>query len=124
MAGADTPVTALAALRTAVGVGAWATPGLAGKAFGLRVDDPEAVLMARLFGVRDVALAAATLASTGPARRTLLQAGLACDLFDAAAALLGRRSRGGRSIGPVSSALVAGVALAAAATGVVALREG
>jgi len=115
-----TAATALAALRTGIGVGAWVAPSLAARAFGLRVDgNTEAVLMARLFAVRDGALAYATLGTTGPARRTVLHAGIACDLLDAAAALLAAR-RGG--IPRASAALVTTVALAAAATGVVAVR--
>lgn len=119
MSSSSTPVTALAALRTAVGVGAWLAPRTTGKLFGLAVDSAEAVLMARLFGVRDVALGLATLQTDGAARRTLVQAGIACDVLDAAAAALGAR-RGG--IGRLSAAAVAAVALTAAATGAAAAR--
>lgn len=112
--------TALAALRIAVGGGAWLTPNLAARLFGLDPDgNPQAPYLGRLFGVRDVALAAGTLASEGSARRSWLVAGLACDLADAAAALLGRR--GGYLSTPVSALLLA-PALAAAGMGIVALR--
>ena len=41
----------------AVGASAWATPRLAGKAFGLDADDnPQSPYLARLFGIRDIAL--------------------------------------------------------------------
>jgi hypothetical protein len=111
---------ALAALRIAVGGGAWLTPNLAGRLFGLDPDgNPQSAYLGRLFGVRDVALAAGTLASEGRARRSWLIAGLACDLADAAAALLGRR--GGYLSTPVS-ALLAAPALAAVGMGVIALR--
>jgi hypothetical protein len=114
--------TALAALRIAVGGSAWLTPNLAARLFGLDVDDnPQAPYLGRLFGVRDVALAAGTLASEGSARRNWLVAGLACDLADTAAALLGRR--GGYLSTPVS-ALLAAPALAAVGMGIVALRGG
>lgn len=112
--------TALAALRIAVGSSAWLTPNLAARLFGLDPDgNPQAPYLGRLFGVRDVALAAGTLASEGSARRSWLVAGLACDLADAAAALLGRR--GGYLSTPVSALLLA-PALAAAGMGIVALR--
>lgn len=117
----DAAATALAALRAVIGVGAWVAPAPAGRAFGLRVaGNSEAVLMARLFAVRDGALAYATAGTTGEARRTVLRAGIACDLLDAAAALLAVR-RGGIPRG--SAALVTTVALAAAATGIFAARE-
>lgn len=112
--------TALAALRIAVGGGAWLTPNLASRLFGLDPDrNPQAPYLGRLFGVRDVALAAGTLASEGRARRSWLVAGLACDVADTAAALLGRR--GGYLSTPVSLMLAA-PALAAVGMGVVALR--
>ena len=89
----DTAATALAALRAAIGVGAWVAPVSAGRTFGLRVTgNAEAILMARLFAVRDGALAYATVGTTGVARRTVLRAGIACDLADAAAALLAARA--------------------------------
>ena len=112
--------TALAALRIAVGGGAWLTPNLASRLFGLDPDrNPQAPYLGRLFGVRDVALAAGTLASEGRARRSWLVAGLACDVADTAAALLGRR--GGYLSTPVSLMLAA-PALAAVGMVVVALR--
>jgi hypothetical protein len=112
--------TALSALRIAVGGSAWLTPNLAARLFGLDADgNPQAPYLGRLFGVRDVALAAGTLATEGSARRSWLVAGLACDLADTAAALLGRR-RGYLST-PVTALLTA-PALAAVGLGIVALR--
>jgi hypothetical protein len=117
----DTAATALAALRAGIGIGAWVAPTFAARTFGLRVDgNTEAVLMARLFAVRDGALAYATLGTSGPARRTVLHAGIVCDVLDAAAALLAAR-RGG--IPRTAAVLVTTVALAAAATGVVAAQD-
>src|SRR5205085_621975 len=52
-------VTALAGLRASVGLPAWLTPNLAGRLFLLDPDDnPQSPYLARLFGVRDLALAA------------------------------------------------------------------
>ncbi|MFL5821729.1 MAG: hypothetical protein ACJ76S_13690 [Solirubrobacteraceae bacterium] len=113
--------TVIAALRIAVGGGAWLTPNLAARLFGLDPDgNPQAPYLGRLFGVRDVALAAGTLASEGKARRSWLAAGLACDVADTAAALLGRRA--GYLSTPVSF-LLAAPALAAVGLGIVALSR-
>jgi hypothetical protein len=61
---ADTAIRNLSTLRTAVGLGAWLTPRLAGKAFLLDPDgNPQSPYLARLFGARDVALAYGTLNS-------------------------------------------------------------
>src|SRR5690242_128496 len=63
-------IRSLAGLRMAVGTSAWATPRLAGKAFGLDADDnPQSPYLARLFGIRDVALALGVLTTTGASRR-------------------------------------------------------
>ena len=52
---------ALSGLRAAVGVGAWATPNVSGRLFGLDpVSNPQASYVGRLFGARDLALAAGT----------------------------------------------------------------
>ena len=85
-------VKALAGLRIVVGVLSWATPNLAGRLFGLNVKrNKQAPYLARLFGIRDIALGVGTLMAKGPARRTWLQMGLACDAADAAAAGIGQR---------------------------------
>src|SRR4051812_42740433 len=90
---AASPLPALNGLRAAVGVGAWATPNLAGKAFGLDPDrNPQASYVGRLFGVRDIALAAGAMSSTGQARRRWLQIGVGVDLADAAAGYIAGRT--------------------------------
>ena len=51
-------IPALSGLRAAVGAGAWATPNVSGRMFGLDpVNNPQASYVARLFGARDLALA-------------------------------------------------------------------
>ncbi len=111
------PLRTLAGIRVAVGAGAWLAPGLSGRLFGLTGADAESAYLARLFGVRDVALAVGTVQAQGDARRDWLRLGVACDLADAGAALLG--GRGG--LGRATTTLTAGVALAAAGLGVRAL---
>jgi hypothetical protein len=71
--------------------------------------------------VRDVALAWGTLSSKGATQRQWLLAGLACDAADTLAGIAGGRSG---YLPRVTSALVTGTALSAAALGAVSLREG
>ncbi len=114
------PGQTLSALRVGVGVSAWATPNLAGRAFGLKPqDNPQAPYLARLFGIRDVALAVAANQSTGSSKRLAWQIGIACDLFDAAAAYLGGRNG---SLSKPTVVLAGGTALVAAGLGVAALQ--
>lgn len=119
----DAAINALSGLRLAIGVGAYAAPALTGKLFGLEPRrNPQSPYLARLFGVRDLALAGGTLASGGgDARRTWLIAGLACDVADAGAAWLGHRAgylSGGTAL------MLAAPAVAAVAMGAVALSGG
>jgi hypothetical protein len=117
----QTAVRNLAAVRLAIGVGAWTTPRLAGRLFGLdAADNPQSPYLARLFGVRDVALAWGALSSEGDTRRQWLLAGMACDVADAFAGLAGGRAG---YLPKVPSALVTGTAISAALLGAVALRE-
>ena len=117
----STAITALAGMRVSIGAGAWATPRVAGRLFGLDPDgNPQLPYLGRLFGVRELALAAGTLSTEGEARRRWLQLGVICDVADAAAALLARR-RG--YVGPVTTVLLTVPAVGAAALGVVALQQ-
>jgi hypothetical protein len=114
-------INTLAGIRIAVGAGAWATPRLAGKLFGLDAPaNPQSPYLARLFGARDVALAYGVLASEGEARRRWLAAGVACDLADAVAGIAAGR---GGYLPKLSSTLVSATALSATALGILALRE-
>jgi hypothetical protein len=111
----------LAALRLAIGAASWAAPRVAGKLFGLDAKaNPQSPYLARLFGVRDIALAWGTLGSEGDTQRQWLMAGLACDAADTLAGIAGGR---GGYLPKVTSVLVTGTALSAAALGAAALRE-
>jgi hypothetical protein len=112
-------IPALSGLRAAVGVGAWATPNVAGRLFGLDPENnPQASYLGRLFGARDLALAAGTLTSDGEDRRRWIQLGMACDLADAAAGYIAGRT----GVLPKPAAvMVTGVALIAAGLGAAAL---
>jgi hypothetical protein len=112
---------ALAGLRATIGVSAWLAPSFSGRLFGLDpAGNPQASYLARLFAVRDLALAAGTLAADSSGRRLWLQAGIGCDLADAAAAILGGRDR---TLPAFTTVLTAGTALAAAGLGVAALSQ-
>jgi hypothetical protein len=114
-------VSTLAGLRLAIGVASWTTPRLAGRLFGLDASaNPQSPYLARLFGARDVALAWGALGSEGDARRQWLVAGFACDVADALAGIAGGR---GGYLPKLTSALVSGTALSAAALGAAALRS-
>jgi hypothetical protein len=114
-------VNALAGLRIAIGAASWATPRVAGRLFGLDAqENPQAPYLARLFGARDIALGWGALSTEGDTQRQWLLAGLACDVADALAGLAGGR-RG--YLPKLTSALVTGTALSAAALGGAALNE-
>lgn len=112
-------IPALAGLRAAVGVGAWATPNVSAKLFGLDPDNnPQGSYLGRLFGIRDLALAAGTLSTDGAEQRRWIQLGMACDLADAAAGYIAGRT----GVLPRPAAvMVTGVALVAAGLGAAAL---
>ena len=112
--------TPLNLARIGLGAVAWAAPDLAAAAMALGPRDPQAPLLLRLFGARDVAMGVATLVVPAPARPALLGIGAAVDASDAAAALLALRAG---ALRPVPATLVAATAGAAAATGLVALRS-
>ncbi len=114
-------ISLLTGLRAAIGAGTWFTPRLAGRLFGLDADaNPQLPYVARLFGVRDAALAAGLQSSSGQSRRVWLQLGVACDVADTAAGLLaGRRGE----ISPLTTALVTAPALFGVALGLSALQK-
>jgi hypothetical protein len=110
----------LVATRAAIGAGAWLMPRFSGRLFGLDPDaNPQAPYLARLFGVRDVALGVGLSSSSGAERQQWLRLGVACDLADAAAGVLAGRSG---SLPKRATLLVTATALAAAAMGIAAMR--
>jgi Domain of unknown function (DUF4267) len=114
-------ITSLAITRLAVGGSAFATPRLAGRAFGLDVEaNPQAPYLARLFGVRDAALGIGILTSQGQARRQWLMIGVGCDAADALAGLAGGRAG---YLPKATAAVVTATAVSAIVMGALALRE-
>ncbi len=103
-------VSALAALRSAVGLGSWMCPSLTWRAFGLGspAGDPRATVITRLFGIRELALAQAVRHPNPEVRRAALQAGVAVDAIDIVASLVAVR-RGAPKV--ILLTFVAGAAL-------------
>ena len=117
----DTALKILAGLRLAVGTGAWLAPNTAGKLFGLEpAANPQSPYLGRLFGVRDVALAAGTLRSRKKDKDNWIEVGIMCDAADFVAAVLGGQKG---YLSPATTAMVAAPAIAGTALGVVALRD-
>jgi hypothetical protein len=82
-------INAIAVGRIVVGSGAWLTPNLSGRLFGLDPEgNPQLPYVGRLFGARDVALGAGALRSSRKNKNAWLTAGLACDVADVAAGVL------------------------------------
>lgn len=109
-------MTGLSLGRIAAGAAALSKPEVAAGVLGVdSVTNPQASYVTRLFGVREVALGAATLLTTGTARRNLVLVGIAVDLADATVAVLGIRDRSVPSragialLGPAAGAVLSGV---------------
>ena len=106
---------ALLGARTALGVSTLLAPRLAGKAFLLDPDDnPQLPVIARMWGVRNLSLAAGMYAATGGNRAQWWRLQPAVDALDFLA--IATEWRRGTVPGP-AAALMAGTALAATAFG-------
>ena len=111
------PITGLAVGRISIGAIALVSPKLAAKMFLLDPQgNPQLGLMTRLFASREIALGAITLATTGTARRALVQVGVAVDGADVLAGLAATATGAvPKTTGLLFTAVAAG-ALAAGAT--------
>lgn len=116
------PVTGLSLGRIAVGVGAFFAPEPTARVFGLSPEtNAHLPYMSRMFGAREIAVGALTLAASGEARRKLAAVGVAIDAADAANGVLELKSQ---RVPVRAGAMLAGVALGAVASGVLALVRG
>jgi hypothetical protein len=89
--------------------------------FGLNAsENPQAPYLARLFGVRDIALGVGLVTAPPAARRQWLMVGLACDVSDVLAGIAGRKAG---YLSKTSGMLVTGAALGGVTLGVLALRQ-
>ncbi len=113
-------IGAIVGIRAGVGAGTWAAPRLSGRLFGLdAAANPQLPYVARLFGVRDAALAAGLQLSSGESRRLWLRLGMACDAADAVAGLIAGRNG---ELSKLSTALVTAPALLGIGLGIAALQ--
>ena len=81
------------ALRALVGIVSWTSPSASWTTFGLGAvgSDARAPLITRLFGIRELALAAGLRSPDPAVRRTTLQAGLVVDCADIVASIIALR---------------------------------
>jgi hypothetical protein len=115
------PITGLAYGRISIGALSFLFPSLSGRLFLLDPkSNPQLPYMGRMFGSREVALGAITLASSGEARRRLVQLGVAVDGADVVTGILSSASG---SVPKRAGLLLAVVGAAAVASGVLALQE-
>ena len=117
---ASTPGKLLVAGRFLIGGASFVAPVAGLRLAGLRPRrNPQAAYMLQLFAVRDAMLGVGLVASSGNARRTWWKVGVACDLADAAAALIEtgawRIPRNGRTALLLVVSPLLGAALGAAA---------
>lgn len=117
-----TPITGLSLGRIVLGSVAVLSPGLAARMLLLDGSaNPQMPLMTRMFGSREVALGALTLASSGDNRERLIQTGIAVDTADV---LAGIASAAKGSVPKFTGLAFTAVAAGAVATGIRALQEG
>ena len=115
------PITGLAYGRIAIGAMSLLSPSLTARLFLLDPrNNPQLSYMGRMFGSREIALGAITLASSGEARRRLVQLGIAVDGADA---FTGLASTATGSVPKKAGLLLTVVAAAAVATGVLELQD-
>lgn len=106
----------LLAARSALGLSTLLAPRLAGKAFFLDPDDnPQLPLIGRMWGIRNLALAAGMYGATGTSRTQWWRMQPAIDVLDFA--VIAAEWRRGAVPGPAAG-LMAATALAATALGV------
>jgi hypothetical protein len=117
----DDPITGLAYGRVTLGTLALLFPSLASRLFLLDPKaNPQLSYMGRLFASREIALGAITLASSGAARRKLVQLGVAVDGADAVTGILSAASG---SVPKKTGLLLTVVGAVAVATGVMELQD-
>lgn len=79
--------------RLLMGAASFAAPDMAFRAAGLESrGNPQLPVMTRMFGIRDVAIGAGALTSSGEERRRWLQAAIVADVGDALAVLAAHRA--------------------------------
>ena len=111
----------LVGLRTAIGVGSIVAPRLTGRLFGIDPNkNPALPFIGRLFGIRELYMAAPFLMDEGDDLDRLLQRGIAVDAADGVAAVLAG-ARG--SVPKRTTVLAGGMALLAVCLGAYASQD-
>ncbi|MBV9309317.1 MAG: hypothetical protein JOZ73_00705 [Solirubrobacterales bacterium] len=113
------PVRLLIGLRGGIGAGALLAPGLAVRMLGLNPGEQMAFL-ARIIGIRDLAIALGTAAAGEENQRLWLSLGVLCDATDGTAGLIAHRHG---AISQLSTALVSAPAILGCGLGLAALRR-
>ena len=114
-------ITGLAYGRITIGALSLLAPSFTARLFLLDPKaNPQLGYMGRMFGSREIALGAITLASSGDARRRLTQLGVAVDGADAYTGIVSAASGG---VPKKAGLLLAAAGLAAVVTGVLELQE-
>jgi hypothetical protein len=115
------PLTVLAAARGALAVTALLMPRTGARLFRMDAERTPAIAMARMFGIRNAALAAGLMRlDTINAPHGFVLINIIVDLVDALALLAARRRR---EIGTTASVLGGGIALCATVVGVAGLAS-
>jgi hypothetical protein len=115
------PITGLAYGRIAIGALSLLSPSLTARLFLLNPKtNPQLTYMGRMFGSREIALGAITLASSGEARRRLVQLGVAVDGTDAYTGIVSAASG---AVSKKAGLLLTAAAAGAVATGILELRD-
>jgi hypothetical protein len=86
-------LTVFSALRAQVGILSWVSPSASWRTFGLGAigGDARPSLVTRLFGVRELALAAGLQSPEPAVRKSVLRAGLVVDGVDIVASIIALR---------------------------------
>ncbi|GAA3818849.1 hypothetical protein [Nocardioides panacisoli] len=108
------PVAGLAIGRIVIGLAMFVAPRLAARLFQLDGSGSATPYIARLFASREIALGAATLATSGETRNRLVTVGVAVDAADGVAAILSNKSG---DVGKIVTALLLAPAAGAVAVG-------
>ena len=109
------PGRALLAARTTLGASTLLAPRLAGRAFFIDPrDNPQLPVIARMWGIRNLSLAAGMYGATGPSRARWWQMQPAIDALDFLV-IVAERRRG--AVPGRAAVLMAGTALVATALG-------
>ena len=115
------PGRALVGVRLVFGTSSWFAPKFVMVALGMDPhSNPQGAYMARLFGVRDLALGIGLVSTRGDARRLWWRLGMLCDVGDMASGVLSAR-QGELPPGPRTLPLFVGAGAIGASLGAAAL---